>query len=224
MCVCGGGGMLEWQLAKMKAWGPLESELTSVCGLSHFSRVWLFVTPWTAAHQAPLSLGFSRQEYWSGLPCPPLRGLPDPGVVLMSLKSLAFASGFLTSSATWEAPELMRQRLHEDRACWFPPSPEMLSVEEVINKWLGINQWANGSALVWISWVPLWPYWKVLEGSTRRDGFGIMAPSMWVQCFQPQFFLLLLLLLFFFFDFFKILDYSSFQCYISLRCTAKWFS
>ena len=171
--------------------------------------------------QAPLSLGFSRQEYWSGLPCPPLRGLPDPGVVLMSLKSLAFASGFLTSSATWEAPELMRQRLHEDRACWFPPSPEMLSVEEVINKWLGINQWANGSALVWISWVPLWPYWKVLEGSTRRDGFGIMAPSMWAQCFQPQFFLLLLL---FFFDFFKILDYSSFQCYISLRCTAKWFS
>ena len=118
----------------MRAWGPLESEPTSVCVLSHFSRVRLFATPWTAAHQAPLSLGFSRQEYWSGLPCPPLRGLPDPGVVLLSLKSSAFASGFLTSSATWEAPELMRQRLHEDRACWFPPSSEMLSVEEVINK------------------------------------------------------------------------------------------
>ena len=38
--------------------------------LSHFSRVWLFATPWTAAHQDPLSMEFSGQEYWSGLPCP----------------------------------------------------------------------------------------------------------------------------------------------------------
>ena len=43
-----------------------------VCVLSHFSCVWLFVTSWTVAHQAPLSMGFSRQEYWSGLPWPPL--------------------------------------------------------------------------------------------------------------------------------------------------------
>jgi len=42
--------------------------------LSHFSHVWLCATPWTAAHQAPLSLGFSRQEHWSGLPFPsPMR-------------------------------------------------------------------------------------------------------------------------------------------------------
>ena len=40
--------------------------------LSHFSRVQLLATPWTAAHQAPPSMGFSRQEYWSGLPLPPL--------------------------------------------------------------------------------------------------------------------------------------------------------
>ena len=40
------------------------------CMLSCFSRVQLFATPWTAAHQAPLSMGFSRQEYWSVLPCP----------------------------------------------------------------------------------------------------------------------------------------------------------
>ena len=39
--------------------------------LSHFSHVRLFVTLWTVAHQAPLSMGFSRQEYWSVLPCPP---------------------------------------------------------------------------------------------------------------------------------------------------------
>ena len=44
------------------------------------SRVQLFVTLWTAACQAPLSMGFSRQEYWSGLPCPPPGDLPDPGI------------------------------------------------------------------------------------------------------------------------------------------------
>ena len=48
--------------------------------LSCFSRVQLFATLWTVAHQAPLSMGFSRQEYWSGLPCPPPGDLPDPDV------------------------------------------------------------------------------------------------------------------------------------------------
>ena len=49
------------------------------------SRVWLFVTPWTVARQAPLSMRFPRQEYWSGLPFPPPGGLPDPGIELKSL-------------------------------------------------------------------------------------------------------------------------------------------
>ena len=44
------------------------------------SRVQLFATPWTVAHQAPLSMEFSRQEYWSGLPFPSPRDLPDPGI------------------------------------------------------------------------------------------------------------------------------------------------
>ena len=48
--------------------------------LSHFSRVWLFVNLWTRAHQDPLSLGFSREKYWSGLPSLPPRGLPNPGM------------------------------------------------------------------------------------------------------------------------------------------------
>jgi len=48
--------------------------------LSHFSRVWVFVTPWTVAHQAPLSMGFSRQEYWSGLPCLLPGDPPNPGI------------------------------------------------------------------------------------------------------------------------------------------------
>ena len=50
------------------------------CMLSCFSCARLFVTPWTAAHQAPLSMGFSRQEYWSGLPHPPPGDLPNIGI------------------------------------------------------------------------------------------------------------------------------------------------
>ena len=60
-------------------------------------------TLWTVACQAPLSMGFSRQEYWSRLPCPPPGDLPDPGIEPMSLMSPALAGGFFTTSATWEA-------------------------------------------------------------------------------------------------------------------------
>ena len=67
-----------------------------VCILSRFSFVQLFATLWNAPHQAPLSMGFSRQGYWSGLPCPPLEDLPDPGIE-------ALAGRFCTTSATWEA-------------------------------------------------------------------------------------------------------------------------
>ena len=77
----------------------------STCMLSCFSRVQLFVTPWTAAHQAPLSMGFSRQEYWSGLPCPPPGDLPDPAIKPSSLMSPALADEFFTTRPTWEAPK-----------------------------------------------------------------------------------------------------------------------
>ena len=53
-------------------------EYIYVCVLSHFSCVQLCVTLWTVAHQAALSIGFSRQEYWSGLPCPSSRGSSRP--------------------------------------------------------------------------------------------------------------------------------------------------
>ena len=64
------------------------------CVLSHFNCVQLFVTSWTIAHQAPLSMGFSRQESWSGLPCPPPGDLPNPGVKPMSLMFPALAGVF----------------------------------------------------------------------------------------------------------------------------------
>ena len=54
------------------------AENMCACVLSHFSLVQFFETLWTVAHQAPLSMGFSGQEDWSGLPCPPPRDLPGP--------------------------------------------------------------------------------------------------------------------------------------------------
>ena len=59
-------------------------------------------TLWTVAHQAPLSMEFSRQGYWSGLPLPPPGDLPDPGIQPESLLSPALAGRFFTTSATWE--------------------------------------------------------------------------------------------------------------------------
>ena len=65
--------------------------------LSRFSHVQLFATPRTIACQDPLSVGFSRQEYWSGLPCPPPGDLPDPRIELMSLTTPPLADRFFTA-------------------------------------------------------------------------------------------------------------------------------
>ena len=72
---------------------------------SCFSRVWLFATQWTISYQAPLFMGFSRQEYWSGLPCSPPGDLPNPGIEPVSLTSPALAGGFFITSTTWETHE-----------------------------------------------------------------------------------------------------------------------
>ena len=67
------------------------------------SHVWFFETLWTIARQAPLSMGFSRQEYWSGLPFPPPGNLPDPGIKLAFLTSPALVGGFFTTSVQFSS-------------------------------------------------------------------------------------------------------------------------
>ena len=85
--------------------GRFQSSAGGVCAVRAqlLSRVWLFATLWTRARQAPLSMGFSRQEYWGGLPCSPPRDLPNPGMEPTSLMSPSLAGGCFATSATWEA-------------------------------------------------------------------------------------------------------------------------
>ena len=105
-------------------WAAREA-LSLVCmlWLGRFSRVWLFATLWTVACQAPLYMRFSREEYWSGLPCPPPGNLPDPGTEAASLMCPALAGRFFTTSATWEAP------LH-----WYSPSKYFICIKTIPNK------------------------------------------------------------------------------------------
>ena len=79
----------------------IKSTITSLkwSKVKSLSRVQLFVTPWTVAYWAPLSMGFSRQEYWSGLPFPSPGKLPNPETEPVSL---ALVGRFFSTSASWE--------------------------------------------------------------------------------------------------------------------------
>ena len=72
--------------------------------LNHSSGVWIFVTLWTVAHQVPLSMQFYKQEYFSGLLCPPPGDLPNPGIEPSSLLSPALTGRFFTTGTIWKAP------------------------------------------------------------------------------------------------------------------------
>ena len=99
----------------MYAWFTLSySCVKQLCmHAKSFSHVQHFVTSWIVAHQAPLSMGFSKQEYWSGLPFPSPVDLPDPGIEPASLMSPALASRFFTTSTTQEASRQLNFNANE---------------------------------------------------------------------------------------------------------------
>ena len=80
--------------------------------------VWFSSTLWTVARQAPLSVGFSRQEYWSELPFPPLGDLADPGIEPGSLMSSALAGRFFIAGVTWEAHSWLRHAYFPSGHVW----------------------------------------------------------------------------------------------------------
>ena len=91
-----------------------------------FRHVWLFVTPWPVACQAPQSMGFSRQEYQSGLPFPSPGDLPDPRIEPTSLASPALAGGFSTTSATWEPHLTIQHRKYRCHQPWWDGKKEAI--------------------------------------------------------------------------------------------------
>ena len=122
------------------------------------------MTLWTVAHEALLSMGFSRQGYWSGFSCPPPGDLPDPGIEPKSLMSPALADRFFTTSATQEAQVLAAQScltLCNPMICNLPGSSVYGILQERILKWVAIP-FSRGSS---------WP----------RD-------QTWVSCIVGRFF------------------------------------
>ena len=88
-------------------WKHNASKPMHTCMLSCYSHVRLCVTLWTVACQIPLSMGFSRQEYWSGLTCPPPRDLPEPGIELCLLHLLPWQASSLPLAPPGKPPKSM---------------------------------------------------------------------------------------------------------------------
>ena len=151
----------------------------AVCVLSHFNHISLIATLWTVARQAPLSMGFSRQEYWSGLPCPPPGDLPNPGIETRSPAAPALQVTSLPLSH-WEALILrsILGRLSErvrgrevPRACPFAPS---FLHAPTVSHWSSQN--LHGSLLTFSLITP--PSGEMSLGTARPATWSAPAPSI----------------------------------------------
>ena len=114
------------------------SRAEGACVLSCFSCVWLFVTPWTAAHQAPLPMAFPRQEDWSGLPFFHPGDLPDPGIEPVSHTSpaLALSGRFFTTRTTWEAPiNIIERHFKENKYGKIKGQSSILDIQRKTSFW-----------------------------------------------------------------------------------------
>ena len=115
------------------------------CMPSCLSCVWLFAALWTATCQAPLSMAFSRQEYWSGLPCPPSVDLPDPCIEPVSPMALALAVRYFTTTATWEA----HIHVYSCQNTWdYVPKSVHLTINFTLLKFKMVGDWLSAGA-VW---------------------------------------------------------------------------
>ena len=120
--------------ARLKSWKSHHRAL--LCVLSHFSRVWPFATPWTVARQAPLSMGFSRQEFRSGLPCPPPGDLRDPGIEPTAPTGPALQAGSLPLSLLG-SPLCSAASSNTQGVCWKQATGAKRCNSEVRWDWAG---------------------------------------------------------------------------------------
>ena len=126
----------EWASTPRAVWDSMKFVMHA-CVRSHFSCFKLFVILWTVACQASLSMGFSRPEYWSGLPYPSPGDLPNQGIKPASLTSPALAGGFFITNATWEAPEIYYGMFQTSkiRVCFFLTAPRHHTGPGLHNPW-----------------------------------------------------------------------------------------
>ena len=161
--------------------------------LSHFSHVWLFVTPWIVACQAPLSMGFSSQKYWSGLPFPFPGELSHPGIEPISLMSPALTGGFFTTCPTWGA-NLYKTPQQKSATIWAWGAPNIHGSAKRVNRSFCSSSWhmlsktrkhISGTQVV--KSLALWindDQWILAEVMTARPGLWKL-PSMILHAFPP---------------------------------------
>ena len=125
------------------------------CVLSH---VWLFVTLWTVAHQAPLSMEFSKQKYWSGLPFPSPGGLPHPWIEPLSLASPALTSGFFTS---WSHPKQVRGKERSRGREDTQKCVDFFAGGSYHSSWGSWETLTGLSSWAWDFWVKRWNIWTM---------------------------------------------------------------
>ena len=143
--------------------GSLQQHLSSemfVVVVQSQSPIWLFATPWTIARQGPLSMGFPRQEYWSGLPFPSPGDLPYPGIEPTSLTCSTLASGFFLFLFF-----LTNFCLHSAlQPFLFPPS-----IFYSVHVWLFATPWTIARQAPLPMGFPRQEYWSGLPFPTLRD-------------------------------------------------------
>ena len=132
------------------------------------SHVWLFATLWTVAHQAPLSIGFSRQEYWRGLSCPPPGDLLNPRTERTSSVSPALRAESLPTEAS------STNQLPSEITLYSGAIPEVMSNKHEIN--------ASITAL----FSPLWVLWSPVIQRTQA--------FLWSSYFSPKVFSIMFML------------------------------
>ena len=138
------------------------------------------VTPWTVARQALLSMDFSWQECWSGLPCSPLGDLPNPGIEPISLRSPALADRFFTIRVTWEAPDFWILGGVFWRECgvhW--------KGSKIQNKAKSIN----GSSWCFHCWRTTLSHWAIDTLPHNTDGGPSLLVTLWWEFIPPTFLL-----------------------------------
>ena len=132
------------------------------------NRIWLFRTPWTVAHQAPLSMGFSRQEYWSWLPFAPPGDLPTSGIKIASSISLHCLADFLPLSHL-RSPLGITYSMH-------------ILTFYVLRVWFGwseIRPNAMVNFMCQLGWVPGFPEINILSGVSVRLLLDVI--SIWIS-------------------------------------------